>query len=79
MQGRGLRPRHLADCGGHRFFGDVERAVEIAAEMAGVPAKPVLAILPRPLFGRLIDGFASRVARSIVDEIEIRLSDHLRM
>jgi protease-4 len=60
-------------------IGDLERAVEIAAKMAGVPAKPVSARLPRPLFGRLIDRFASRVARSIADEIEIRLSDHLRM
>jgi protease IV len=60
-------------------IGDLERAVEVAAEMAGVPAKPVSARLPRPLFGRLIDRFASRVALSIADEIEIRLSDHLRM
>jgi protease IV len=59
--------------------GDLERAVEIAAEMAHVPAKPVSARLPRPLFGRLVDRFATRVARSIADEIEIRLSDHLRM
>jgi protease-4 len=59
--------------------GDLEDAVEIAAKMAGVPAKPVAARLPRPLFGRLIDRFAMRVTRTLADEIEIRLSDHLRM
>jgi len=60
-------------------IGDLENAVEIAAKMAGVPAKPVSARLPRPFFGRLIDRFALRVARSLADEIEVRLSDHLRM
>ena len=60
-------------------IGDLERAVEIAAKMAGVPAKPVSARLPRPLFGRLIDRFAMRVARSLADEIEVRLSDHVRI
>lgn len=60
-------------------IGDLERAVEIAADMAGVPAKPVSARLPRPLFGRLVDRFALRVARSFADEIEMRLSDHVRM
>jgi protease-4 len=59
--------------------GDLEHAVELAAQMAGVPARSAVARLPRPLFTRLADRFATRVARELSDEIETRLSEHLRM
>lgn len=60
-------------------IGDLERAVEIAASMAGVPPKASPVQIRRPLVGRLIDRFATRVARSLADEIEIRLEDRFRM
>jgi protease-4 len=59
--------------------GDLEGAVEIAARMAGVPAKALSARIHRPFFDRLIDRFAARVAGSLAAEIEARLSDRLRM
>ncbi len=60
-------------------IGDLERAVEIAAELAGVPAKGSPVRIPRPLFGRLVDRFAARAAASLADEIEIRLGDRFRL
>ena len=60
-------------------IGDLERAVEIAAESAGVEPKSAPVRLRRPLMGRLIDRFASRVAASIADEIEVRLEDRIRL
>jgi protease IV len=59
-------------------IGDLERAVEIAAELAGVPARSTPAHIRRPLLGRLVDRFATRVARSVADEIEARLGDRFR-
>jgi protease-4 len=59
-------------------IGDTERAIEIAAEMANVPPKGAPVRIRRPLIGRLLDRFASRVAASLADEIEIRLSDRYR-
>jgi protease-4 len=59
-------------------IGDLERAIEVAAEMAGVSPKGAVARLPRPFLGRLMDRFAGRVARSIADEVETRLSDRFR-
>jgi protease IV len=58
--------------------GDLERAIEIAAEMAGVPAKGAPVRIRRPLLGRLMDRFASRVATGLADEIEIRIGDRFR-
>jgi protease IV len=58
--------------------GDLERAIEIAAAMAGVPAKGVPVRIRRPLLGRLMDRFATRVASGLADEIEIRLGDRFR-
>ena len=55
--------------------GDLERAVEIAAEMAGVPARAAPVRLRRPFFARLIDRFASRAASALADELEWRLRD----
>jgi len=60
-------------------IGDLERAVEIAAEMAGVPAKAASVSLPRPFFARLADRFATRVADAVMYELEYRLSDRIRL
>jgi protease IV len=59
-------------------IGDVERAIELAADMAGVPARAHPVRLRRPFLGRLLDRFASRVARSLADELELRISDRRR-
>ncbi len=60
-------------------IGDLERAIEIAAEMAGVPARGAPVRLRRPLVGRLIDRFATRSAAALLTEIEARLDDRVRM
>lgn len=60
-------------------IGDLERAIEIAAEMAGVPAKAAPVRIRRPLVGRLVDRFATRLVRSLADEIELRAADRLRL
>jgi protease IV len=60
-------------------IGDLERAVEIAAEMAGVPAKAASVSLPRPFLARLTDRFATRVADTVMREVEYRLSDRIRL
>ena len=60
-------------------IGDLERAVEIAADMARVPARYVTVRARRPLLGRLIDRFATRVARSLADEIEMRAGERYRL
>jgi protease-4 len=59
-------------------IGDLERAVEIAAQLAAVPAMAATVRIRRPLLGRMIDRFAARVARSLADEIESRLGDRFR-
>jgi protease-4 len=59
-------------------IGDLERAVEIAAELAGVPAKFAPVRVRRPLLGRLMERFAGTVARSVADDIEARLWDRFR-
>jgi protease-4 len=59
--------------------GDLERAVEIAAEMAGVPPRAAPVRLPRSFFARIADRFAMRVAQSIADEIETRLFERIRL
>ncbi|HEY5628441.1 MAG TPA: signal peptide peptidase SppA [Candidatus Limnocylindrales bacterium] len=58
--------------------GDLERAVEIAAEAAGVPAKSSVAHLRRPLFDRLAGRFGGSVAAALTDEVERRLETRLR-
>ena len=60
-------------------IGDLEHAVEIAAQMAGIPARSSVARLPRPMLTRLADRFAARVARSLADDLETRLGDQYRM
>lgn len=59
-------------------IGDLERATEIAAEMAGVPAKAAPVRLRRPLLGRLMERFASRAASAVLLEVEERLSERIR-
>jgi len=58
--------------------GDLERAVELAAEAAGVPARSAPVRLHRSLFGRLTGRFAATMADAITDEIETRLERRLR-
>jgi protease IV len=53
--------------------GDINDAVEAAAGLAGVPALASPVRLHRPLFARLADRFATRLAASVADEIEARL------
>ena len=60
-------------------IGDVEDAVEVAASLAGVPAKGAPVRLRRPFFSRLVDRFATRVAMSIADEVELRAWDRFRL
>ena len=59
-------------------IGDIERAVEVAADMAGVPAKAAPVRLRRPFFARLVDRFAMRFASSIADEVALRAWDRFR-
>ena len=59
-------------------IGDLERAIEIAAEMAGVPARAAPVRLRRPFLGRLLDRFATRLASSMIDELETRISERYR-
>jgi protease IV len=55
-------------------IGDIDDAIEAAASAAGVPAEASPIRLHRPLLGRLVDRFAMRMAASIADEIEARLT-----
>ncbi len=71
--------RQAVDLGLVDEIGDLEHATEIAAGMAGIPAKAAVARLPRPFFARLTDRFATRVAGALSDEIDARLNDHLRL
>ncbi|HEX5466338.1 MAG TPA: signal peptide peptidase SppA [Candidatus Limnocylindrales bacterium] len=59
-------------------IGDLERAVELAAEAAGVPARMAPARLHRPFVERLVDRFATSTSTAIGEALEARLSDHLR-
>jgi signal peptide peptidase SppA len=72
-EGRGLPRERVVE-----VIGDVERAVEVAAEMAGVPARGAPVRLRRPFFARLVDRFAMRFAASIADEVELRTWDRFR-
>lgn len=59
-------------------IGDMERAVEVAGELAGVPAKSSRVRLHQPLLGRIMDRFAARAALAIADELEARLGGRYR-
>jgi protease IV len=54
-------------------LGDLERAVEVAARMAGVPPRSVAVRVRRPLLARLADRFATRVASRLADAVEAEL------
>ena len=56
-------------------IGDLERAVEIAAESAGVRPRGVPVRLRRPFFTRLVDRFATRLTASLERELERGLHD----
>lgn len=60
-------------------IGDLERAVEIAAGMAGVPAKSAPVRIRRPLMGRLIGQFTASLASAVASEVEARFEDRFRM
>ncbi len=53
--------------------GDLDRAVEIAAAAAGVPARSVPVHARRPFFARLVDRFATRAASRLTDAVETEL------
>lgn len=59
-------------------IGDLERAVELAAEAAGVPARSAPVRLRRGLGDRLLDRLATSLVATIADEVEARLADRLR-
>ena len=59
-------------------IGDLERAVELAAEAAGVPARSAPVRLRRPLLERLAGRFGVSLAAAVADEIEARLESRLR-
>jgi protease-4 len=59
-------------------IGDLERAVEVAAALAGVPAKAARVRLRQPLMSRLMDQLASRSAAALAEEIEARLLERYR-
>ena len=59
-------------------IGDLERAVELAAEAAGIPARSAPVRLHRSLFGRLAGRFAATLADAVADEVDARLENRLR-
>jgi len=59
-------------------IGDLERAVELAADAAGVPARSAPVRLRRPLLERLAGRFGVSLATAAADEIEARLESRLR-
>jgi protease-4 len=58
--------------------GDLERAVDIAARAAGVPARSSVVHLRRPLLDRLAGRFGTSLAAAVSDEVERRLETRLR-
>ena len=54
-------------------LGDLERAVEMAAEMAGVPSHSKQMRLPRPFRERLFGPFAESFVDAAASEVERRL------
>ena len=59
-------------------IGDLERAVEVAAAMAGVPAKSAAVRVRQPLFARLVGRFTTSLAAAVANEVEVRLDDRYR-
>lgn len=59
-------------------IGDLERAVELAAAAAGVPARSAPVRIRRSLLQRLAGRVGTGIAAAVVDEIEARLATRLR-
>jgi protease-4 len=59
-------------------IGDLERAIDIAADAAGVPRKSAFVRTRRRLFDRLIERFSVEFGDRVVDELEARLRGGLR-
>jgi protease-4 len=59
-------------------IGDLERAVELAAKAAGIPARSAPVRIHRSLFARLSGQFAATLADAVADEIDARLESRLR-
>jgi protease-4 len=59
-------------------IGDLERAVELAAAAAGVPAHSAPVRLRQPLLGRLVGRFGASLAGAVADELEARFESRLR-
>lgn len=59
-------------------IGDLERAVELAAAAAGIPAHASPVRLRRPLVERLAGRFATSLAAAVADEVEARMESRLR-
>jgi protease-4 len=53
--------------------GDLDRAVEIAAAAAGVPARAAPVQARRPFIARLVDRFATRAVSGLADAVEAEL------
>ncbi len=53
--------------------GDLDRAVEIAAAAAGVPARAAPVRTRRPVMARLVDRFATRLVGALADAVETEL------
>ena len=60
-------------------IGDTERAIEVAAGLAGVPPRGSPVRIRRPFMFRLVDRFADRTAAAISDEIALRIWDRWRL
>jgi protease-4 len=54
-------------------IGDLERAVEVAAQIAGVEPEVATVEIRRPLLGRLLERAVTRAARRLADAIEAEL------
>jgi ClpP class serine protease len=59
-------------------IGDIEHAIDVAAEQAGVPGRGAPVRIRRPFVTRLVDRFATRIAASVVNEVELRAWDRFR-
>ncbi len=59
-------------------LGDLERAVELAAEAAGVPPRSSPVRIRRPFVARLAGRFASTFIETVVAEVEAQLGSRLR-
>ncbi len=60
-------------------IGDTERAVEVVAELSGVPPRGAPVRIRQPFMIRLVDRFADRTAAAISDEIAVRIWDRWRL